>query len=256
MKRWFKYIKPYLSSFILGPTCMIIELIGDVFMPILLAWIINSAEDGTLTIGNSIGIAMLMIGIILVMLVGGVGGAYFGSKASVNFATDLRRDVYAKIQKFSFANIDKFSAGSLVTRMTNDVTQLQNFVNMLLRMALRSPGMMIGGIIMAITLKPSLSVVLAVTMPMMILVILLLIKIGFPRFGKMQEKLDKLNASLKVAENMGGSDGIGLRNVNYRLKNIYGDAYGINIESELGVYTRVNMKIRYTVHAGEEKVND
>lgn len=71
-----------------------------------------------------------------------------------------------------------------------------------------------------------------------------------------KEKLDKLNASLKVAENMGGSDGIGLRNVNYRLKNIYGDAYGINIESELGVYTRVNMKIRYTVHAGEEKVND
>lgn len=197
MKRWFKYIKPYLSSFILGPTCMIIELIGDVFMPILLAWIINSAEDGTLTIGNSIGIAMLMIGIILVMLVGGVGGAYFGSKASVNFATDLRRDVYAKIQKFSFANIDKFSAGSLVTRMTNDVTQLQNFVNMLLRMALRSPGMMIGGIIMAITLKPSLSVVLAVTMPMMILVILLLIKIGFPRFGAMQKKIDKLNSTVR-----------------------------------------------------------
>ena len=197
MKRWFKYVKPYISSFILGPVCMIVELIGDILMPILLAWIINSADQGTLTVGMSIGIAALMIGIVLVMLVGGVGGAYFGSKASVNFATDLRRDVYAKIQKFSFANLDKFSTGSLVTRLTNDVTQLQNFVNMLLRMALRSPGMMIGGIIMAISLKPSLSVVLAVTMPMMIIFILVLIKIGFPRFGIMQKKIDKLNSTVR-----------------------------------------------------------
>ena len=81
---------------------MIIELVGDIFMPILLAWIINSAEDGTLTVGNSIGICCLMIGIIIIMLIGGVGGAYFGSKASVNFATDLRRDVYSKIQKLKY----------------------------------------------------------------------------------------------------------------------------------------------------------
>ncbi len=197
MKRWGKYIKPYISSFILGPTCMIIELIGDIFMPILLAWIINSAEKNELTEIMSIGIAGLMIGIILIMLVGGVGGAYFGAKASVNFATDLRKDIYSKVQKFSFSNIDKFSTGSLVTRMTNDVTQLQNFVNMLLRMALRAPGMMIGGIIMAIALKPSLSVVFAVTMPMMIVIVLVLIKIGFPRFGIMQKKIDKLNSTVR-----------------------------------------------------------
>ncbi len=197
MKRWFKYIKPYALSFILGPVCMIIELVGDIFMPILLAWIINSADQGTLTVGSSIGIAALMIGIVIVMFIGGVGGAYFGSKASVNFATDLRRDVYAKIQKFSFANLDKFSTGSLVTRLTNDVTQLQNFVNMLLRMALRSPGMIIGGIIMAISLKPSLSVVLAVTMPLMIIFILVLINFGFPRFGIMQKKIDKLNSTVR-----------------------------------------------------------
>ena len=197
MKRWFKYVKPYLSSFILGPVCMIIELVGDIFMPILLAWIINGADQGTLTVGSSIGIAAIMIGIIIVMFLGGVGGAYFGSKASVNFAADLRRDVYSKVQKFSFANVDKFSTGSLVTRMTNDVTQLQNFVNMLLRMALRSPGMIIGGVIMAISLKPSLSVVLAVTMPLMIIFILVLIKFGFPRFGIMQKKIDKLNSTVR-----------------------------------------------------------
>ena len=197
MKRWFKYVKPYISSFILGPLGMIVEVIGEMFMPLILAKIINDGDAGTLTVGSSIGYAAILVGIVLLMMTGGVAGAYFGSKASVNFAADLRRDVYGKIQKYSFANIDKFSAGSLVTRMTNDVTQLQNFVNMLLRMALRSPGMFIGGIIMAVSLKPSLSVVLAVTMPMMLIVIFMLIRVGFPRFEKLQKKVDRLNSTVR-----------------------------------------------------------
>jgi ATP-binding cassette subfamily B protein len=203
VKRWFKYVKPYLSSFILGPLGMIVEVIGEMFMPLILAKIINDGEKmmngeaGALTVGTSLGYAGILIVIVLLMMTGGVAGAYFGSKASVNFAADLRRDVYSKIQKFSFANIDKFSASSLVTRMTNDVTQIQNFVNMLLRMALRSPGMFIGGIIMAIALKPSLSVVLMVTMPMMIIVILMLIRVGFPRFEILQKKVDKLNSTVR-----------------------------------------------------------
>ena len=197
MKRWFKYVKPYLKSFILGPLGMIVEVIGEMFMPILLATIINGGEQGTLTVGKSIGISAILTGIVLCMMGGGVAGAYFGSKASVNFAADLRKDVYSKIQKYSFANIDRFSTGSLVTRMTNDVTQLQNFVNMLLRMALRSPGMLIGGVIMAISLKPSLSVVLAVVIPLMLIVIGILIKVSFPRFGIMQKKIDKLNSTVR-----------------------------------------------------------
>lgn len=195
MKRWLKYVKPYLKSFILGPLGMIVEVIGEMFMPMILAAIINKGDN--ITEGDSIGYAAILIGIVLLMMTGGVAGAYFGAKASVNFAADLRRDVYAKVQKYSFANIDKFSASSLVTRMTNDVTQLQNFVNMLLRMALRSPGMLIGGIVMAIMLKPSLSVVLAVTIPMMIVVIAVLIKISFPRFNIMQKKIDKLNSTVR-----------------------------------------------------------
>ncbi len=197
MKRWFKYVTPYLRSFILGPLGMIVEVIGEMFMPILLAAIINSGETGTLTVGKSIGISAILTGIVLFMMAGGVCGAYFGSKASVNFAADLRKDVYTKLQKFSFSNIDRFSASSLVTRMTNDVTQLQNFVNMLLRMALRAPGMLIGGVIMAISLKPSLSVVLAVSIPLLLIVIGCLIKISFPRFGIMQKKIDKLNSTVR-----------------------------------------------------------
>ncbi len=197
MKRWFKYIKPYITSFILGPLGMIVEVIGEMFMPLLLADLINKANAGELTVGDSIGIAGQLIIIVLLMMAGGVAGAYFGSKASVNFAADLRRDLYSKVQEYSFANIDKFSASSLVTRMTNDVTQLQNFVNMLLRMALRSPGMLIGGIVMAVSLKPSLSVILAITMPIMLVVLGLLIRMGFPRFEKLQKKVDKLNSTVR-----------------------------------------------------------
>ncbi len=197
MKRWFKYIRPYLPFFIIGPICMIVEVIGEVVMPKLLAVVINGANDGTLTVVSSLGVMGLMILTALLMMAGGVGGAYFGSKASVNFAADLRADVYARVQKFSFANIDKFSTGSLVTRLTNDVTQLQNFVNMLLRMALRAPGMMISALIMAIIMNPPLSVVLAVCVPLMLLFIGIIIKVSFPRFSRKQKKLDALNSTVQ-----------------------------------------------------------
>ena len=197
MKRWMKYVKPYKKSFILGSLGMIVEVIGEMFMPLILGMIINEGYEGTLTVGKSIGYSAILVAIVLVMMTGGVAGAYFGAKASVNFAADLRKDVYTRIQKYSFSNIDKFSASSLVTRMTNDVTQLQNFVNMLVRMALRSPCMFIGGIIMAIILRPSLSVVLAVSMPIMLFVIFMLIKVGMPRFEKLQKKVDKLNSTVR-----------------------------------------------------------
>lgn len=197
MKRWYKYIKPYLPFFILGPICMIIEVLGEVIMPKLLSIVINSANAGTLTVGGSLGVCALMVLTAVLMMLGGVGGAYFGAKASVNFATDLRQDAYNKIQKYSFANIDKFSSGSLVTRLTNDVTQLQNFVNMLLRMALRAPGMMIGGLIMAILLKPSLSVVFAVVIPLLVLTMAFIIFKGYPRFNRMQKKIDNLNSTVQ-----------------------------------------------------------
>lgn len=195
MKRWSKYIKPYMKYFILGPLCMIVEVIGEIVMPKFLAGIINNGADKG--ISYSVTMSLLMILVALIMMAGGVGGAYFGGKASVNFAADLRRDIYKKVQGFSFANIDKFSSGSLVTRLTNDVTQLQNFVNMLLRMCLRAPGMLIGALIMAILLKPSLATVLAVTIPLMLIAVVCIIKTGFPRFSAMQEKVDALNSGVQ-----------------------------------------------------------
>ena len=213
---WWKYIKPYFPFFVLGPLCMIIEVIGEILMPRFLAYIINLGIDGKteeipgiiLWLHDKIGndayfIATVAAGMIMtaiLMMLGGVGGAYFGGKASVNFAADLRADIYRKIQSFSFSNIDKFSSASLVTRLTNDVTQLQNFVNMMLRMFFRSPGMLIGALIMAINLNPSLSVVLAVSVPVLLVSIGCIIMRGFPMFSKMQTRIDGLNST--VQENL------------------------------------------------------
>jgi ATP-binding cassette subfamily B protein len=203
MKKWMKYVKPYLLYFILGPLCMIVEVIGEVLMPLYLAEVINGMIPDPvtgvvpLTVGGSMTVMVKMILTALMMMIGGVGGAYFGAKASVNFAADLRADLFRKVQSYSFANIDKFSTGSLVTRLTNDVSQLQNFVNMMLRMMLRAPGMLIGGILMAIKLSPNLSVVMAVTLPLLLISIAFLVSLGMPRFTKMQTKIDKLNSTVQ-----------------------------------------------------------
>ncbi len=204
MKRWFKYVKPYKWSFILGPLCMIVEVVGEVLLPMLLMNIIDHGIGKDAEMGQGtryiIAMAVLMAGMAILMLIGGVGGAYFGAKGSVGFATDLRLDAFKKIQSFSFANIDKFRTGSLVTRLTNDITQLQNFVNMLMRMFLRSPGMLIGAVIMAIIINPGLARVLLVSVPLIVIVVGVVIYIGSSRFNKMQTKIDSLNT--QVQENL------------------------------------------------------
>ena len=183
--------------FLITPLCMLVEVAGEVIMPKLLGTVIDSQMDGTLTVAKGL---LVMVGIILcavVMMAGGVGGSYFGAKASVNFAADLRQDVFEKVQTFSFANIDKFSTGSLVTRLTNDVTQMQNFINMLLRMAFRAPGMLIAALIMSISLQPKLSVTFAVSIPVLLVSVGAIILTGFSRFGRVQKKLDALNSTVQ-----------------------------------------------------------
>ena len=177
---------------------MIIEVVGEIVLPKLYASIINTGVNtGDGNVGHIIMICAFMILTSLIMMLGGIGGAYFGSKAAVNFAADLRSDVFAKVQKFSFANIDRFSTGSLITRMTNDITQLMNFVNMLLRMCLRSPGMLIGALIMTVTMNPKLASVLAITIPLLAIVQLLIIRKAFPRFTQMQGRIDALNTDIQ-----------------------------------------------------------
>lgn len=196
MKRYIKYIKPYLPYFIIGPLMMIVEVIGEVTMPYLMAQIINNGVAQK-DVSYIVSTGLLMVVVALCMMGGGVGAAYFGAKAAVNFAADLRKDVFAKVQQFSFNNIDSFSTGSLVTRLTNDITQLQNMVNMCLRMMLRAPGMMIGSIIMAFMMNARLAVILLIAMPILMIAIGIVTMTAFPRFEGMQKKLDKLNSKIQ-----------------------------------------------------------
>ena len=201
MNKYKKYVKPYLSAFILGPIFMIVEVLGEVILAKLMSIIINygCGQGGYESRGIGfiilIGVAMILTAVF--MMAGGVLGAYFAVKASVNFAADLRRDVFKKVQEFSFANIEKFSTGSLVTRLTNDITNMQNVISIGLRMLLRAPGMLIGGLIMAFVMNWRLAIVFCVVIPLLIVAIVLIMRVALPRFNIMQTKIDSLNSRIQ-----------------------------------------------------------
>ncbi len=179
---------------------MLTEVAGEIVLPKIMASMIDSgigAEVAGLGTGYILSRALLMIACIGIMIIGGIGGHFFAIRASVYFSADLRRGVFEKVQNFSFKNIDNFSTGSLVTRLTNDITQVQNMVRMLLIMAMRSPGMLIGGIIMACSINKELALILAFVIPILAVLIGLLLKTAFPRFGAMQKKLDNLNSGIQ-----------------------------------------------------------
>lgn len=196
MKRYWKYIKPYLPAFICGPLLMIVEVIGEVLLPKFMANIINiGAANQDVPYIITMGIVMVVTA--LLMMAGGIGGAYFAAKAAISFAADIRKDTFEKVQKFSFANLDQYNTGSLVTRLTNDVTQVQNLINMALRMMLRAPGMLIGALIMAFMMNRELAAVILVVIPILVILIGIVIKTAFPRFTIMQKKLDALNSTIQ-----------------------------------------------------------
>ena len=198
MKHYKPYIKPYLSAFLLGPLLMITEVLGEIMLPKMMSLIINHgvAQRDTRYI-LWMGIAMAFLA--LVMALGGIGGAYFSAKASICFTSDLRQDLFAKVQKFSFKNIDDFSAGSLVTRLTNDIQQVQNVTMMGLRMMFRAPGMMIGALIMAFIMNPRLAVIILIVIPLLTLAIVTILRTAFPRFQVVQKAIDTLNNGIQEA---------------------------------------------------------
>ncbi len=165
-------------------------------LPKLMSLIINNGVAGRDT-GYILKTGLLMAAVVVCMAVGGILGSYFAAKASISFTTDLRRDVFKKVQQFSFANIDSFSTGSLVTRLTNDIQQVQNVLTMGLKMALRAPGMFVGALFMAFMMNGRLAAILLVVIPLLSLAIGLILKTAFPRFEAMQKKLDRLNSGIQ-----------------------------------------------------------
>ena len=196
MKRYKKYITPYLSAFVIGPLMMLTEVAGEVMLPKFMSMIINNgvASRNVAYIGK---MGTLMVLTVLFMAVGGILGAYFSAKASISFTSDMRNDLFKKVQQFSFENIDGYSTGSLVTRLTNDVQQVQNVLMMGLRMALRAPGMFLGALIMAFMMNRQLAVIILIVIPLLLAAIILILKTAFPRFGEMQRRLDRLNSGIQ-----------------------------------------------------------
>ena len=196
LKRYKKYITPYLSAFVIGPLMMLTEVAGEVMLPKFMSMIINNgvASRNVAYIGK---MGTLMVLTVLFMAVGGILGAYFSAKASISFTSDMRNDLFRKVQQFSFENIDDYSTGSLVTRLTNDVQQVQNVLMMGLRMALRAPGMFLGALILAFMMNRQLAVIILIVIPLLLAAILLILKTAFPRFGEMQRRLDRLNSGIQ-----------------------------------------------------------
>ena len=180
---------------------MVIEVLMDLQQPALMAVVVN---DGILN-GNMTVIAhtcIKMLGAAIIGLIGGAGCTVFAMLATMNYGADLRSSLFKNVAGFSFNEIDRFSTGSLVTRLTNDVTQLQNMVGMALRMFVRSPLLCIGGIFMAISISVKYGIVLTVVIPLIVALIVFIFNKTTPIFLVMQKKLDRLNAILQ--ENLSG----------------------------------------------------
>lgn len=195
MRNYKDSIRKNLHCFLLGPFFMVLEACGEFILPFLNANIINKgAETGDVAyiIQNSVYMLLIAIG----MLLTGVLGAHFAIKGAANLAADIRMKTFVQIQKFSFANIDDFSTGSLITRITNDVTQVQTFAQSLLRGCFRSPIMLVGAISMSFILNAQIACILCVVVILLASGIAIVIKVASPRYTAMQKQLDGLNNNI------------------------------------------------------------
>ena len=174
---------------------MLAEVIVENFIPLLMAVIIDSIGSGDLKKIYITSLVMLLLA--LVGLITGFGGGVFGAKASTGFARNLRKAMYENIQTFSFSNIDKFSTAGLVTRLTTDVTNMQNAYQMILRMAVRAPFSMIVAMIMAFTVSPKLASIYLIAVIILGIILALLTTRVYGYFSQVFKKYDELNESVQ-----------------------------------------------------------
>ena len=192
MKKYKPYAKKYWYSFLLGPFFMVLEACGEFILPYINANIIDvGAANGDVPYIIKNGAFMALIAVF--MMITGVLGANFAVRGSVRLGAGVRADVFRQIQKFSFNNIDEFTTGSLITRITNDITQVQNFAQTLLRGMFRSPVMLIGALVMSFALNAKLALVIFIVMPVLAVTIFAIIRVASPRYTAMQKALDTLN---------------------------------------------------------------
>ena len=195
MKKYRPYIRKNWYCFLLAPIFMTLEACGEFILPFINANIIDrGAANGDVPFILQNGLWMVLIA--LAMLLTGVLGAFFAVRGAARLAAGVRKDVFDKVQTFSFSDIDRFSTGSLITRTTNDITQIQTFIQTLMRGFFRSPIMIIGALVMSFRMNPELAWVILIVTPILALVTAWIIRTASPRYTAMQEQLDALNSGI------------------------------------------------------------
>ncbi|NLW10824.1 MAG: ABC transporter ATP-binding protein [Clostridiaceae bacterium] len=201
IRRLMHSIREYRVQTIKTPVLVVLEVIMEVLIPLLMAQLIDRGIDaGEMTVVYKYGGALLAFA--LVSLTFGALAGKYAAEASAGFAANLRRDIFKNVQSFSFANIDKFSSSSIITRLTTDITNVQNAFQMVIRMAVRSPFMLVFALVAAFSIDHKLSMIFLALLPIMGVGLFLVIKFAFPVFMRVFKKYDKMNQ--RVQENLHG----------------------------------------------------
>ena len=228
MKIYWQILKKYTSSLILCPLLVLIFVICETTMPTLMAKIVDEGVmQKDLQVVTRIGLYMLAIS--AVGLLANIANIYISSRASVGFGTDLRSKLFGKVQEFSFSEIDKFNPASLITRLTGDITRIQQVLQISLRLLLRAPLMMAMALFFVIRIDSRLALIVAAVIPILAIGTYIIMKRGLPLFLKVQQKIDKLNSV--VRENL----------INIRVVKSF-----TREESEIGKFSKSNEELRDT----------
>lgn len=202
MKHLLIYLKDYKKETVLAPLFKLLEALFELFVPLVMASIIDKGITHNDT-GHIIKLGAVLVVLGIVGLISSLTAQYFSAKAAVGFATKLKHSLFEHIQGLSFSEIDKLGTSTLITRMTSDINQLQNGVNMVLRLFLRSPFIVFGAMVMAFTVDVKAALIFVVIIPLLSVVVFTIMGITIPMFKKVQQGLD--NVLLKTRENLTGA---------------------------------------------------
>lgn len=201
MNKMVKYMKPYWFLAIAAPVFMLLEVMMDLLQPLYMQKIVDIgiANKNMEYVFETL---IVMLGVAIVGYIGGVGCSYFSARAAINAGTDIREDLFKHVQALSFGNIDKLKTGNLITRLTNDVVQVQRSMMMMLRIMVRAPLQIIGSFIMTYIISPQLFLILLVIVPLLVLAMVIILRKGYPLYRTVQKRLDQVNTVMQ--ENLSG----------------------------------------------------
>ena len=202
MKKLLKYMKSYRLEAILGPLFKLLEAIFELIVPLIVARIVNVGINEGAGLSYILKMCLIMISLGVVGLACSITAQYFSAKAAVGFSSTLRHELFVKAQSLSYKEIDELGTATMITRMTNDVNQVQNGVNLFLRLFLRSPFVVFGALIMAFIVDAKVAIIFAVVILVLSIIIFTILLVSQPKYKVVQKQLDGVLKSTR--ENLNG----------------------------------------------------